>query len=389
MPVPRQKRLAAAVLAALVALAIVGRAAADSAATAVTPPAGPAGLTARAYILVDEATGTVLAQRSPDRELPMASTTKMMTALVTIEHASLDDVAVVPAEAVAVGGSTARLRTGERMTIRDLLTGLLVPSGNDAAVTLADHVGGSQTRFVAMMNARAAELGLTRTRFVTPHGLDRPGHHSTPRDLVTLGRELMTHPEIREIVRRRAAVIGTGGGARLVETENDLLRADPDVDGVKTGHTDGAGYALVAHARRASLGAGLYAALIGSASEGARVTDGKRLLDWGFAQFARPTLLRAGEVLARTQVRDRPGVTVALQARRSLSAPIRLGEEITESIVARPEVIAPVKRGQVVGKVTVRAGGRILGTVPLVASADVAAPGIADRLKAALDQVTP
>ena len=142
---------------------------------------------ADAYLLVDPATNAVLAQRAPDRELPMASTTKMMTALVTLESADLDDVMTVPPDA-AVGGSTGSLQAGERLTVRELLTALLVASGNDAAVTLAEGVAGSQAAFVRRMNRRAAELGLTETHFANPHGLDAPGHHSSARDLVALAR---------------------------------------------------------------------------------------------------------------------------------------------------------------------------------------------------------
>lgn len=352
--------------------------------------AGVPPLSASSYVLVDPSTNAVLAQRAPDRALPMASTTKMMTALLVMEKAALTDVVTVPAAAL-VGGSTAGLVAGERLTVENLLVGLMVPSGNDAAVALAVHVGGSESAFVRMMNTRARELGLTKTRFLTPHGLDRPGHQASVRDLVRLARELMTHPEIRRIVALRTAVIpGPGGsGTRLLQTENDLLGFDPDVDGVKTGHTDGAGYAIVAHANRARLGVGLYAALIGSPTESARATDAKRLLDWGFSQFGRATLVRDGQVFARAAVRDRPGVTVALRAKGVLSAAIRVDEEITETVTAPPEVIGPVKRGQALGTVSVRVGRRTVGSRPLIAATDVAAPTAADRLRAAWDQLIP
>lgn len=372
-------KLAVAAILVLVALPATTRAAGEP------PP-----ISATSYILVDPGTETVLAARSPDRALPMASTTKIMTALVTLERASLSDIATVPPGAI-VGGSSAGLVAGERISVRDLLEGLLVPSGNDAAVTLAEYVGGGQAAFVRMMNARARELGLTRTHFVTPHGLDRPGHRSSVRDLVRLARVAMTHAEFRRIVAMRTARIpGPGGsGIRVLETQNDLLGIDPDIDGVKTGHTAGAGYAIVAHGTRPRLGVDLYAAFIGAPSEEARASDAERLLDWGFAQFGRATLIRDGQVFARARVRDRPGVTVAFRAKGVLSAAIRVGEEITETVVAPPEVIGPVARGQVLGNVTVRAGRRVLGRRPLVAATGVASPGIADRLRAAWDQVTP
>lgn len=368
------------------AVALLMAAAAVSPAAAGTPEA-PA-LSARAYILIDSATGVVLTEAAPDRSLPMASTTKMMTALLTVERAALTDLVTVPPGAI-IGGSTAELVAGETISVGDLLKGLLVPSGNDAAVTLAEHVGGGQSAFVRMMNTRARELGLTRTRFQTPHGLDRPGHYASVRDLVTLARELMTHDEIRRIVALRRTTISGSAGTRVLLTQNDLLARDADVDGIKTGHTDGAGYAMVAHATRARLGVELYAALIGSPTEEARVSDTERLLDWGFSQFGRATLVRDGQVFARAAVRDRPGVTVPLRAKGVLSAAIRVDESFTETVVAPPEIIGPVARGTVLGSVTVKAGTRVMGRRPLVAGADIAAPSIADRIRAAWDQVTP
>ena len=202
---------------------------------------------------------------------------------------------------------------------------------------------------------------------------------------------MMRHPELRRIVAMRTATIPgpLGRGRRLLRNRNDLLGRDPDVDGVKTGHTAGAGYALVVHGRRADLGVELYGAFVGAPSEAARASDAERVLDWAFAQFARPVLVRDGQVFGRSRVRDRPGVTVALRARGTLAAPVRLGETITEEIVARPEVIAPIRRGAVLGTVTVRAGGRVLGRRALVAARAVSAPSLGERLEAMWGRVLP
>ena len=164
--------------------------------------AAPPTVDAAAYILVNPATGETLAQRAPDRKLPMASTTKIMTALVALDRAGLDDRLTVPPAAEAIGGSTGFLRAGETLTVRDLLTALLVPSGNDAAITLAQGVAGSQAAFVSLMNERAARIGLTATRYANPHGLDAPGHHSTVRDMVRLGIVAMRDPVLRGHRRR-------------------------------------------------------------------------------------------------------------------------------------------------------------------------------------------
>jgi serine-type D-Ala-D-Ala carboxypeptidase (penicillin-binding protein 5/6) len=345
---------------------------------------------ADAYIVVEPATEEVLAQRAPDRGLPMASTTKIMTALIALESADLDDVMTVPPEA-AIGGSSGRLETGERLSVRDLLTALLVASGNDAAITLAQGVAGSQEAFVARMNRRARELGLTRTRFANPHGLDEAGHRSSVRDLVALAREAMKNPFFRETAsRRRATIPGPAGlGTREFVSENLLLEIDPDVDGVKTGMTDGAGYALVAHARRGPAAPELYVALIGASSESSRAEGGLALLAQGRAQYAPVTLIAEGAVFGRVPVDDRPGTSVAYRAAAPLVAPLRLGEPVTETIAAPPEVRGPVEEGQVIGSITVRQGDRVLGRRDLVAAESAGEPGVWDRVRAGLEALVP
>jgi D-alanyl-D-alanine carboxypeptidase (penicillin-binding protein 5/6) len=367
---------AAGVIAALGALMSAGAALG-------APATPPPPVDAAAYVLVDPRSGAVLARKGPDLRLPMASTTKIMTALVVLRRSRLDDVVTVPAEAAAVGESSAGLVPGEELTVRDLLTGLMVGSGNDAAVALADHVAGSQAAFADLMNQEAARLGMTRTRFQNPHGLDAPGHYSTVRDMVRMGRALMRYPFAREVVASRTATIpGPGGaGVRSLESRNALLELLPEADGIKTGNTSGAGYALVAHADRPATGADLYAAIIGSPSEADRAADAAALLRWGLAQYARPTLLARGAAVVRAEVRDRPGVEVTLRVARPLAAPIRLGEPIRQTVVAPAEVVAPVRAGQRLGQVVVRQGGRVLGRRDLVAASDVGAPTFTDRLR--------
>jgi len=348
-------------------------------------------IAAPAYIVLNPATGETLAQRAADRELPMASTTKIMTALIALERADLDDRYTVPPEAETVGGSTGRLVAGEELSVRELLVALLVASGNDAAVTLADGVAGSQAEFVQLMNAKAKELGLDHTSYANPHGLDAPGHHSSVRDLVTLSQVAMRDPLFRELVSsRRASIPGPGGvGRRQLESENELLDIDPEADGVKTGMTDGAGYALVAHARRASLGMDLYLASIGSPSSDVRARDGKALLDSAFDEYAKARVLDADDVLARAAVDGVPGRTIPLRPASALDVPIRLGEPLTQTLVAPHEVEGPVEEGQVVGSVTYRQEGRVVGRRDLVAGEAADGPGILDRLRAGWEEIVP
>lgn len=353
--------------------------------------AAPPTVDAAAYILVDPATGETLAQRAPDRKLPMASTTKIMTALVALDRAELDDRVTVPPAAEAIGGSTGFLRAGETLTVRDLLTALLVPSGNDAAIALAQGVGGSQEAFVALMNERAAAIGLTGTRYANPHGLDEPGHHSTVRDMVRLGIVAMRDPVLRGIVGSRTARIPGpfGEGTRFYESENALLDIDPDADGIKTGMTDGAGYSLMARARRPGLGVTLQAALIGSPSSESRARDAKRLLDWGFSNYAKATVSDGATELGRVPVDGRPGVEVPYRAAAPLNAPVRLGAPITQTLVAPVEVRGPVEAGQVIGTVTLRQGDHVLGRRDLVATRAEDGPGLWDHVRSGVGNLFP
>ncbi len=357
------------------------------AATATTPAPSP---DAAAFVLVNAATGETLAGRQPDRELAMASTTKIMTALIVLDRADLDARYRVPADAV-VGGSTAGLQAGETLTVRDLLTGLLVSSGNDASITLAEGLAGSQDAFVAMMNARARDLGLSHTAYRNPHGLDEPGHHTSVRDLVRLSQVAMRDPLFRQIVAdRRATIPGVNGvGTRTLESENLLLDAYPEADGIKTGMTDDAGYSLVAHARRPGLGMSLYLAMIGSPSSEVRASDAEALLRWGFAQYARPTIVPPGAVVGSAPVQYRPGVSVPYRVDRGIRVPIRLGEDVTEEIAAPREVEGPVEEGDVLGTLTLRQGERVLARRDLVAAASAGDAGVMDRIGAGFRALIP
>jgi serine-type D-Ala-D-Ala carboxypeptidase (penicillin-binding protein 5/6) len=229
---------------------------------------------APAYIVVNPATGETLAQRAADRELPMASTTKIMTALIVLERADLDDRYTVPAEAVTIGGSTARLEEGEQLSVRDLLTGLLVASGNDAAITLADGLAGSQAAFVAMMNARAEELGLRNTHFANPHGLDAWGHYSTPFDLAIMLRAALNYQVIRDTMQ----TLSINAGGHELWNGNKLYGMRDDMIGGKTGYTEAANFCLAAAATRD----GRFVIAVVTRDDGENwFWDVSQLLDWG------------------------------------------------------------------------------------------------------------
>ena len=275
----------------LAVLAAIGAAVLAATAAALPPPS----VTASSALVGNGASGDLLLGVRQAQKVPIASITKVMTALVVLENTDPDDVVRVGGPAPTIGGSTIGLRAGERLSVRDLLTAVLVQSANDAAYALAFHVGkGSVPRFVSLMNAKARALGLRDTRFVRPDGLDAAGHYSSARDLFKLARVAMHKPLFRQLVRVRTTTIA---GGRVLRNWNDLLFEYPGTIGVKTGHTSAAGWSEVAAARRN--GITLYAVLLGGQSRSGRNADLVEMLDWGFDQYRTVRAVDAGRTYAR------------------------------------------------------------------------------------------
>jgi len=302
----------------------------------------------------------------------MASITKVMTAIVALEHGDLDEVIVVPREAAAVGQSTAYLVAGERLTMRELLAAMLVKSGNDAATAVALHVGGSQERFVAMMNAKARALGLRDTHFRNPHGLDRIGHYSTAADLAVMSRYAMSEPEFRRIVAKKKVTIGRAGRRHVLLSTDLLLGNYRGAIGIKTGNTDSAGFSVVSAAQRG--GVTLYAVVLGTRSDPQRFRDAKEVLDWGFAHYRPQHLASAGTVVGEAPVVDYLDVSVPAAISQEATAQILDLNGSIRRVVTIAPVKAPVKRGDRVGSVTFSQAGRLIAGMPLVAVRDVARP---------------
>ena len=330
---------------------------------------------AKAYIVESGTTGDVLAAFNPDRPVPMASITKLMTVLVTLEHARPNEVVTVAAGAAGVGESTVHLRAGERVTVRDLLEAALIQSANDAADALAYYVGhGNEAAFVAMMNGRARQLGLRHTHYARPDGLDAPGHYSTARDVTFLARYLMRNPIVRDIVRRRTATIA---GGRTLYTWNDLLSSFPGVFGVKTGHTMNAGWSEVAAVRRD--GKLVYATLLGGPDRSTRNADLTALLRWGLARYVHVETVAAGRTFARAQTGYGRG-DLRLVALRPLVSLARVDRPLVERVVAPVVVSLPVERGAQLGEVRIFQDGRLIGRRALVAERTVHRPGLFGRI---------
>jgi len=328
--------------------------------------APPPSLSVTAAALIEQSTGTQLYGRSANQQLPIASTTKLMTALVTLEHVPLSRVFSDPNYFPASVDSQIGLSPGERMSVHDLLLALLLPSADDAAEDLAFNVGhGSVGRFVAMMNARAGELGLTHTHYSTPIGLDTPGNYSSASDLVTLASYLLSHqPFFAHAVSLPSAVLHTGAYVRHVVNRNDLLGRVPWITGVKTGHTRGAGYVLVGSGHRD--GMTLISAVLGTSSISSRDSNTLALLDYGFANFHRISPIHVGDILARLPVHDRPGFRAQVIAGTTFTGVVARDSRVSTRFELPRELTGPLPWHAPVGTAVVLAGHRTLGLIPLL-----------------------
>jgi serine-type D-Ala-D-Ala carboxypeptidase (penicillin-binding protein 5/6) len=350
--------------------------------------AGPPQVTARAYYVENGATGEALAGEDASARLPIASITKLMTVLVALERVQLDDVVVAPPAAAAVGESTINLRAGERITVHDLVEAALVQSANDAAWALAAYVGkGNVPAFVRLMNAKAKALGLRDTHFARPDGLDIPGHVSSARDVTLLARVAMQNATIRSIVDDRVATISRG---RRLHTWNDLLGTFPGVIGVKTGHTEAAGWSQVAAVRGPSFV--LYATILGSPSRSQRNADLASLMRWGLSLYASVPVVDPKRVYGRASI-GFGKASVEVVAPRAVIRSVRVDRTLRERLVVPTALALPVRKGQRVGEVRVFDGARLVASSPLVAARAVTAPGLGARFewyaRHALDKVLP
>jgi D-alanyl-D-alanine carboxypeptidase (penicillin-binding protein 5/6) len=344
----------------------------------------PSSVQAPSAIVIEVSTGVVACERGADAERPVGSTVKLMTALITLERADLDDVYRAPDYHAAAAESLVGLQPGERMKVRDLLRGLLITSGNDAAETLARGVAGSEGAFVRLMNRRASQLGLEHTHYANPIGLDAPDAHSSARDLVELARYLRTKPFFRRTVKQASIKLESGAVPRSFNNRNTLVRNVPWVNGVKTGHTSQAGQVLVGSGRQH--GIQVISAVLDEPSTAARDEDTVKMLRFGMSQFQRISAAPAGMKV---------GVSVPIRYRRGAELQLVVGPNGERTVVPKhrrdlvtiharrfpSQVAGPIAFGQQLGDADVMQDGRKIATVPLVASGEVPPAGLAQRTK--------
>jgi serine-type D-Ala-D-Ala carboxypeptidase (penicillin-binding protein 5/6) len=326
--------------------------------------------------VIDARSGDVLASHAAARHLPVASTTKLMTAYVALRELPLDRVIHAASYQAEYGESLLELRPRQRISVRDLLYGLILRSGNDAAYDLALAAAGSEARFVAQMNRYAAALGLADTHYANPIGLDQRGNYSSARDLATLTRHLLAIPAFAKIAATRSAVLRSVRPRRRISTINELLRMEPWVTGVKTGHTFGALYVLVGSGRRK--GVNLISVAVGALSDEARYRDNLELLEYGFSLYRRRAPIHAGAALARPTIRYSGG-ELPLRAARTVTVGVGPDQRMSLEVRAPGEVEGPIRRGEALGSARVYVDGRRVATVPLRSPRSVGEASILER----------
>lgn len=350
-------------------------------ASAATPPV----LTAKAWLLLDATSGQVLGASNADQRIEPASLTKVMTAYVVFQalkarEITLDQQVLVSARAwkVAPGSSKMFLEPGTRVSVRDLLTGLLVQSGNDAAIALAEAVSGSVEAFVQRMNEQAAALGLHATHFASPHGLPDPQTYSTARELAILAaRYQRDFPESRAYDTIRQFTYN-----KITQSNrNRLLWLDPTVDGLKTGHTESAGYCIVVSAQRPAgpLQRRLISVVIGTASDKLRTQESRMLLEWGYRAFDTVRLYAQGEAAGSAEVWKGASDAVKTGYASDVYLTVPAGARIDRQVRQADTLVAPLAAGDRIGTVQVSVDGKPAVQVPLVALEPVAQAGIAGR----------
>ncbi len=334
------------------------------------------------YGILCDADGNVLWSRGADEQSAMASITKMMTAILVLENASLKDEYTVSYNAATIGESSAGLYVGASVSVKDLLYCLMVHSGNDAAICLAEGLAGSETAFVKMMNKKAKALGLTNTHFANPHGLDADGHYSTASDLCLLARYCMQNETFRKIAGTTKKTVDIDGVTATYRSTNSLLNTWDSCIGIKTGYTNKAGYCLASAAVEA--GVELYAVVLGCTDEAERFTDSYRLLSWGFSHYREVALGTAGEELAQVALESYLDVTVAAGLAEDVSAfVLDYDGDITVDVSLITQTDG-VSEGDRVGTITWRQGQKEIASAALVAFESKAAPNALQSIWIAL-----
>ena len=341
----------------------------------------PPAIAARAWLLVDMTSGQAIASKNPDERVEPASLTKLMTAYLAF--GALKARSLAPAQTVPVserawraGGSRMFIEPRKPVTVQELLHGLIVQSGNDACIALAEAVAGSESAFVGRMNHEAQRLGMKNTHFTNSTGLPEPGHYSTASDLALLAAALIRdHPDYYKLYSEREFRYNN----ITQQNRNRLLWLDPNVDGVKTGYTESAGYCLIASARRGARR--LLSVVVGTASDRLRAQESQRLLNFGFQSYDGLRLFQKGEAISKLQVwkGSKPELKAGVAADLYVTVPKGTADRLKAELVSRQPLFAPLAAGDSVATLRLMHEGRLLGEYPVVALDNIAVAGFFAR----------
>lgn len=324
-------------------------------------------ISARAAILIDAASGRVLYAKNADTRYPMASTTKIMTALLALENSAPNELVTASESAAGTGGTSIYLSAGETLSMEEMLKGLMLRSGNDAAVAIAEHIGGSVENFAARMNARAEELGAD-AHFVTPNGLDAEGHGASARAMALIAQEALRRDDFRALVGTQRAVIPWRDNQynRVLNNKNRLLREYEGATGIKTGFTKKAGRCLVFSAKRDGM------ELIGVVLNcGAWFDEAERLLDWGFEHYSLACAAEMGEDCGTVAVAGGASPRVRVIAESDALAAVRASDEWSLELTLARSVAAPVHAGDSLGRAALKVNGEVLAETRLIAAESI------------------
>ena len=325
-------------------------------------PVRAGAISAECAILIDGETGRVLYEKQAEEKSLIASTTKIMTALVICEQTNVLDRVKIPKEAVGIEGSSMYLKEGEVLTVQELLYGLMLQSGNDAAVALAIYCGGTVEGFTELMNDKAHRLGMTQSHFANPNGLDSPGNYSTARDMAILTAYAMQNPIFAQTVSTKTITIGE----RCLRNHNKLLWQLEGANGVKTGYTKAAGRILISSVTR--MGRQLIAVTFNAPDDW---QDHKTLIEDGFSRFTVQKLIRQGQTLGQLELAGGQETSVDLIAAEDFSYSLAQGERVTISLPEAGFAYAPVAEGQEAGFAHILVDGTAVAKVPLVYGATI------------------
>ncbi len=352
----------------------------------VPTPRAPSGILAETGIVLDAQTGRHMWGRDTKKRRLIASTTKIMTALVAISRTTPNELLTATRYRAGVGESLLGLKPGESMSAQDLIKGLMLESGNDAADTLAAGTASSRSAFVAAMNRRARSLGLTRTRFSNPIGLDASGNFSTANDLATLGRYALTVPRLSSVIDKSRLTLRSGATVRRISNRNPLIGKYPWAIGVKTGYTIAAGYLLVGAAEK--LDARVISVVTGDRTEAARESDSAALLRYGRAFYKPVAPLRKKQSVYALPV-EFQDIKAKVYPRRDYSFAARNGEQVELRLIAPRQIKGPRPAGSIVGDAIVLRGGKQVASVPVSLGEGVPAPPVTAVMLHALGLILP